>query len=514
MIPMPFRAAAALLAAGLLLAAPALAGEQKAGDKEHAQASEHGQEEGHGHEEGHAEEEHGSGHGSDHGGGHGGHSSRISDVAKPLDIGGMPERPKPVLEVGEPFLGTGTLHPGFTLPTGAVWQPQGLLFGTWRTALQSFEPDSGVASDGRITELTTRLDLFFNLALSGSERLVVGVRALDGDGRFTSYFFEHPDDTLDGEFQDELDLDLEALFFEGDFGEIFPNLDKDDFGITDFGFSAGRQNLLFQEGLLINDTIDGVGITRNTLLPGNTSNVRATFFYGWNNIDVANGVERDAQMFAVLTSTDVPWSTIDADIAYLRTDDGSGDLVGAGVSFVQRLGATNSSFRLLASQATDEETAFSTDGALLFSELSWVPHGTHDLLYFNAFWAFDRYSPIARGVGGLASGPLGRAGINFASVDIGSFNAPLSAQAWDVAGGAVGYQAFFDHGRSQLLGEIGFRFGTEDTVADAYAATLRYQVAYGRRAVFVFDAFGGYRELLGGGSENPYGGRVELVLKF
>ncbi|MEO1366534.1 MAG: hypothetical protein AAFX50_05120, partial [Acidobacteriota bacterium] len=143
-----------------------------------------------------------------------------------------------------------------------------------------------------------------------------------------------------------------------------------------------------------------------------------------------------------------------------------------------------------------------------------VPWGTHDLLYVNSFWAIDRYSPVARGVGGPGAGPLGRAGVNFAAADIGSFNAPLSAQAWDVAGGAVGYQAFFDHGRSQLLGEVGFRVGTEDTVADAYAATLRYQFAYGRRAVFVVDAFGGYRERLDGGSDNPYGGRVELVLKF
>ncbi|MEO1369805.1 MAG: hypothetical protein AAFX50_21695, partial [Acidobacteriota bacterium] len=319
-------------------------GEEPGGDGEHGEA--HGE----------------GGHGK---GGHGGHSSRLSDVAKPLDIGGMPERPKPLLEVGEPFLGTGTLKPGFTLPTGATWQPQGLLFGTWRTALQSFEPDS---EDGRITELSTRLDLFFNLALSGSERLVVGVRALDGNGRFTSYFLEHPDPDLDGEFQDELDLDLEHLFFEGDFGEIFPNLDKEDFGITDFGFSVGRQDLLFQEGLLINDVIDGVGITRNTLLPGNTSNVRYTFFYGWNNIDTSFGNERDADLFALLTSVDVPWSTIDADLAYLSADDASGDMVAGGVSFVQRLGSTNSSFRVLASQAVDEETAFSTDGVLLFSE--------------------------------------------------------------------------------------------------------------------------------------------------
>ncbi|MCG8458859.1 MAG: hypothetical protein MI919_21480, partial [Holophagales bacterium] len=287
-----------LLAALFLLAcSPAWASGGGGG----AEGGSHGQE--------HADE-HGDGeHGSD---GHG-HSSRLSDVAKPLDIEGMPERPKPLLELGEPFLGTGTLHPGFQLPTGAVWQPSLLAFGTLRTAVQSFEADT--PGDARITEVAARLDLFLNLQLSGSERLVAGIRALDGNGRFTSYFLEHPDPMLDGEFQDEVDADLEALFFEGDFGEIFPDLDREDFDTLDYGFSVGRQSMLFQEGLLINDTIDGVGVTRNTLLPGNSPNFRTTFFYGWGNLDTSFGAERDGRLYALLTSADLPSTTLDIDVA-------------------------------------------------------------------------------------------------------------------------------------------------------------------------------------------------------
>ena len=43
---------------------------------------------------------------------------------------------------------------------------------------------------------------------------------------------------------DELNGELVSLFFEGDFGEIFPNLSRDDFSATDVGFSVGRQPLL------------------------------------------------------------------------------------------------------------------------------------------------------------------------------------------------------------------------------------------------------------------------------
>ena len=272
----------------------------------------------------HPDEEH---HGEEHHGQapHGKHSSRLTDEKIPLQIEGFPQRPKPILELGEPFLGTGTLRPGIKLPTGAVWQPSLLAFGTYRTALQTFEPDA--APGARISEWTNRLDLFLNLQLSGSERLVVGIRALDDDGRFTGYFFEHPDDDLDGSFEDAFSADLESLYFEGDFGEIFPNLDRDDFCSTDVGFSIGRQPMLVQEGILINDTIDGVGFTRNTLLPRNTSNFRLTFFYGWDNINVNNAERRSANLFALLTSTDFRRSTMDLDIAWVQTHDGSDDLL-------------------------------------------------------------------------------------------------------------------------------------------------------------------------------------------
>ena len=481
-----------LILALLLAAGPVWAGGGAAGDKH--------QDESH-HEEG--EDEH---HGDSHGGKHGKHSSRLTDEVIPLQTEGFPQRPKPLVELGEPFLGTGTLHPGYRLPTGAVWQPALTIFGTYRTAIQTF--DSGT---DRITEWANRLDLFANLALSGSERLVIGVRPFDENGRFSSYFFEHPDPTLDGEFRDELDLEIESLYFEGDFGEIFPNLDREDFGSSDVGFSVGRQPLFFQEGMLINDALDGIGLTRNTLLPKKTSNFRVTFLAAWDNVN-AGAVERDANLYALLTSTDFRKSTVDIDAAFVDTDDASGDLLSFGASAVQRIGKYNTAFRVLGSIATDEETALSTDGVLLFSEVSWVPHYTHDSIYFTTFAAFDEFSSASRGP--ATGGPLGRAGINFAAVGIGSVGAPLSNRARDVIGGAIGYQKFYDATRKQVIVEAGFRFGTDDLVSDSYAVTARWQMAMKQHFVLVIDGFVGNEDFAFGGSETLYGTRVELVTKF
>jgi hypothetical protein len=438
---------------------------------------------------------------------HAEHPSRLTDELIPLQVDSVPKRPKLLLELGNPYLGTGRIKPGFELATGAVWQPTLILFGTLRTGVQA--SDNGIQQR---TEWANRLDLFGNLQLSGTERLVIGFRNLDRDGRFTSYVFE-PD--LEDSFIEELNADIETLYFEGDFGEIFPRLDREDFGRKDIGFSIGRQPLLFQDGMIINDSIDGLGITRNTLLPGNASNFRVTFFAGFDNIDRGSVEDESARLAAVLTSTDLRRTTIDADLVWVDGDALTGDLVALGVSATQRLGRTNSTFRVLASSAIDQETPFATDGAVVFSEISWTPRYGHDLVYVNNFWAIDEYSAPAAGP--AAGGPLGRAGISFAAVGLGSFGAPLASRAREVVGGAVGYQKFLgDENRRQLLAELGIRVGTANDVADEAAVSLRYQAAMGRRFVWVFDAFGGSRRALIAGDDDVslWGGRVELRLKF
>ena len=48
--------------------------------------------------------------------------SALSTEPRPYDVEGVPDRPRPLLELGERFLGTGPLGEGITLPTGAVWR--------------------------------------------------------------------------------------------------------------------------------------------------------------------------------------------------------------------------------------------------------------------------------------------------------------------------------------------------------------------------------------------------------
>ena len=222
-------------------------------------------------------------------------SSRLSDEVIPLRTDLVPQRTRPIIELGDPFLGNGPLNTPWILPTGAALQPAFMVFGNWRTAFASVDNSSDVTS-----EVATRLDLFGNLQLSGTERILVGLRPLDEDGRFTRYLFEPSNSPLGDEFEEEFNTDITTLFFEGDLGEVFPGLDSDDSGTLDIGFAVGRQQLTLQEGLLLNDRIDALGITRNSLLPSGASNLRLTALFGWNEIHRGdNREDDDALLFAL-----------------------------------------------------------------------------------------------------------------------------------------------------------------------------------------------------------------------
>ena len=160
----------------------------------------------------------------------------------------LPSRTPPIIEIGPDFLGTGNIGPGIELPTGAVWQPALWVFGDLRTATQYF--DNGPEEE--VQEWVTRLELFFNVQLTATERLLFGVSPLRRNANFTGY--RRKPDGPNG--FSEFNFDTTALFFEGEFGEIFPNLDPDDTGSLDIGFSIGRQALFFQEGMMMDDTID------------------------------------------------------------------------------------------------------------------------------------------------------------------------------------------------------------------------------------------------------------------
>ncbi len=424
--------------------------------------------------------------------------------------GQLPSRPKLLYELGNGFLDTGNLHPGFEIPyIGAVWQPRLWAYMINRTAFQSFDNGNG---NGRETEIANRLDLFANLQLTGTEKILLGLRTTDNNRptEFTRF-------TFDGDnrgFNEEFELNVETLFFEGDLGSLFPVLDQKGQLPIDLGFTVGRQPVIFQEGILINDTIDAVGFVRNNIPFPGTSNLRISAMYGWNRLD-RNDPDRDADehMFGLFVAADTHLSTLNYDMIYVNDSDG-GDGLYFGVSAIQRLPwlwGISTAFRANTSIALDEEIEGNVvgTGTLLTSELSKTVTGSDDIVYFNSFLGIGNYTQAGREA--IVGGPLANTGILFASPNLGNYLAEIDPFTSDsVIGGAIGYQAFWDDKRRNLILEIAGRHDLSGDGFDSLGFGAQLQQAIGQHIQLTFETFYTINE----DRDDAFGGRAEFQFVY
>ncbi len=449
---------------------------------------------------------------------------RLSD--QPAEFKTVPPRPAMPVELGCKFLGSGKLPDGFELPGGAVWSPCLWLFGTYRTAFQTFE---GVGAPGRNTEWANRLDLFANLQLTSTEKCIVGIAPLDKN-RFTNfsrYSFESNQGQEGG--RSEAGVYVRAAFCEGDFGSLFPKLDPKGTDLIDYGFSFGRQQITFQEGIMLNDVLDSVGIVRNNLHAPGFSNIRVTGLYAWDSIDRGTVANRrrlnEAGLYGLFLQADTTASTFAVDLVTVQDDkDNStgGDGYWIGLASTQRgfspwkgIGTVNSTYRINVSIAEGDDTSQVTDGVLLSGEFSWTPHNSDDVVYINPFWGINRYSQAGREP--IVGGPLAALGISFASPSLGNHLSELNAFNTQVVGLAMGYQAFWDaHRRNVVIELAGVKdttrnlFDTDGLGGDGAALSVQFQQALGQHVQLQLDGFVSYIE----GRSAGTGARFEILTQF
>jgi hypothetical protein len=406
---------------------------------------------------------------------------------------------------GDRFLSPGPIDPGIEIPTGATLRPYLTIFGSLRSGIQTFD------SPGfRSTEWANLLEIYGNVYLSSTERILIGIRPLDREGQFSGYQFgggTFPEQWVDG-----FNFDPFTLFIEGDFGEIFPFLDPEDRHSLDYGFSIGRQPVILQDGIMANDNIDSIGITRHNLFLFGASSTRVSAFLGLNDIHRNdNRRDRKARMFALSLASDFEKSTYEIDTAYVRGDSAiGGDGVYAGAGHIRRFGHWNSTLRANASWALDRESAAMSTGWVFTHELSRTMPFGNDLAYLNSYVGVDDYASVARGP--ATGGPLGRLGLLSRAVGLGRYGAPLGNLTGPFIGAAMGYQYFFDDlSKSQLIVEVGARtpYASHPGTSEG-ALGARYQRAINRHMVWILGGFASINE----SGESGYGLRSELLFKF
>jgi len=428
-------------------------------------------------------------------------SPALPDRAEPLQD--LPEQPRPLLSLGSSYLAPEKLGKGIELPTGAVWQPQLMVWGSLRSALQ------GEWGDGRDqAQWANRADLFAQLSFTATERLVISLQPLHEGGESSGYRFG-----LDGdraEFDGEFDPFIETLFFEGDFGELFPALDRSEAWPRDLGFMVGRAPVIFQDGFLIDDNMTAFGLVQNSLaLPG-TSNARVSVLAAWDDVHRGGNNQRGGhtKLTGVFMEVDRDQTTWAFDSVYVSGDE-VGDGVFLGASAIRRIrDRWNLTTRILGSYSLDDEVAELSDGLLGVLSLNFSPYRTHDVAYLNLFATSGRYTAASRGP--TQGGPLGRIGLLFEAPGFGSLGAPLANDADHPLGGAIGYHKFWAQGRTQLIMELGGRIQPRSEGTDAWGLALRLQQALGRRVVLRFDLYGVSQRERG----EFLGARSEILIKF
>ena len=371
----------------------------------------------------------------------------------PSDTG---TRPALIYEGGDLFLGVGDLYEGFETPWGAVWQPQLWIFGTMRSSVHMYDNSS---ANSTASEWANRLDLYANIQLTGTEKFIIGIRPLDKNepSKFSRVAFN--DNRGDG--RSEFNGDIRTMFFEGDLGSLFPRLDPEGTSWLDYGFSVGRQLLQFQEGIMLNDEVDAIALIRNNIhLPG-IPGLRSSFVWGWNDLGRSDA-ERDdrANMFGLFNSADTQKTYWNLDLVYVTDEDAVGDSYHIGLSAIQRIGFYSTAFRINTSIAEEDDNAEVGTGTLYSAEFSFTPKRSDDIVYLNAYFASGKFTQVGREP--VVGGPLGALGILFASPSIGNFGSEMISFANDVAGFAMGYQAFWNHHRTNLTLELATRIDTSD----------------------------------------------------
>lgn len=422
----------------------------------------------------------------------------------------LPDRPQLMIEAGNGFLDTGPLDAGFEVPVlGAVWQPRLWAYAINRTAFQTF--DDGRTGRERETEFANRTDLFVNLQLTGTEKILLGLRPTDNNrpDRFTRYTFKGAEEG----FNDEFGFNVETLFFEGDVGSLFPALDQAGILPIDYGFTVGRQPIVFQEGILINDTIDAVGLIRNNIPVPGTSNFRVSAMWGWNRLDRNEERARNENMYGVFIAADAHVSTFNLDMIYVDDEeDRDGFYIGA--SAIQRLaalGGISTAFRINSSFALEEEVPGNVlgNGTLITAEISKTVPGSDDIIYFNSFLGLGNFTQAGREA--IVGGPLANTGILFASPNLSTYGAEINPFTDDdVIGGAIGYQAFFDNKRRNLILEIAGRHDISGNGFDSLGFGAQLQQAVGQHAQLTFEAFYTINE----GRDDGAGARAEIQFVY
>ncbi len=419
---------------------------------------------------------------------------------------------RPWVEWWRPFYSGGIYDPAIPVFTDVnPLTPHFLVYGDYRAAV-GVHQNQGQS----VRSIANRLNLDFDLRLTGTERIHWFMGPLDHNDRFTRIDFS---DTSDIQFEAELDAQFETLFFEGDLGAMTGGWTGVD-APFDLPFTFGKVPRVYQNGIWMEDAVNGIAIAfpwkHSQAL--NWSNFDATFFVAFDQVTspaFANN-NRAAQAFGTAWFIEAYDGYIEADYAFLYDQKGlDRSYHNLAFAYTRRYWSrVSNSIRALGnigqSGPRDTRTA---DGLLLLWENSLISDAPSNVVpYYNAFLGYGRPQSVARAAG--AGGILRNTGINFESDNLTGYPT-LDATGCNAYGGAMGINFLSTDFRRQFAVEVAAleTYGDDNlSVAPGaqYGIGTRWQKALNNWTLVRVDLMHGWLE----NAPDIYGTRAEFRWKF
>jgi hypothetical protein len=218
-------------------------------------------------------------------------------------------------------------------------------------------------------------------------------------------------------------------------------------------------------------------------------------------------------MYGLFVAADTHVSTFNYDFIYVD-DSNRGDGLYFGASAIQRMpmmGGISTAFRINTSYALEDEIPGNVvgTGTLITSEVSKTVKGSDDIVYFNSFLGLGNFTQAGREA--IVGGPLANTGILYASPNLSTYGSELDPFTSDsVIGGAIGYQAFWDDKRRNLILEIAGRHDLSGDGFDSLGLGAQLQQAVGRHVQLTFESFYAFNE----DRDNGSGARAEIQIVY
>ena len=396
------------------------------------------------------------------------------------------EPPRPPVELGRQQYTSGLYDESSTLLGKLNPLLPGLaVYGDWRTAV-AYNNNNGKD----IAQIATRLNIDVDFKITGTERIHAFFTPLQNNAKFTRFEFGGGDG--DRRFTDEIDLNPQTLFFEGDVGSIYSGFSGKEASF-DLPFTVGLFPLFLQNGIWANDAILGgaVSLTAKNSRKLGLPNYDVTFFAAFDNVDnkgILGDDRRNANIYGVTTFIDAFGGYIEAGYGLIQgvEEQLDGQLTNfVTAAYTRRYANTlSNSTRVFGNFGNGKDD----EGVAIISENSLISGLPSTLIpYANFFIGFGNPQPLVDGNG---AGILKNVGINFETDALTGYP-KLNDTGSNAYGGAIGLQYLFNLDQ-QLVFEVAMVQPFEDDGIGAqhaqYGFGVRYQIPITRAWLFRADA--------------------------